>query len=63
MSKELTFTYPVAMSTLLFATMSPITGGIGGDDSAILNASGTSCYVHNSSGKTGKVFILVVGLS
>ena len=43
-SKELTFTYPVAMSTFLFATMSPITGGIGGDDSAILNASGTSIF-------------------
>lgn len=62
-SKELTFTYPVAMSTFLFATMSPITGGIGEADSAILNASGTSCYVHNSSGREGKVFILVVGLS
>lgn len=58
-----TFTYPVAVSTVMFASCSPATGGIGGDDTTTLSVSNTNCTFHNASGRLGKVFVLVVGLA
>lgn len=58
-----TFTYPVAVSKVLFASCSPATGGTGTSDTVILSASNTSCTFHNSTGSTGTNFVLVVGLT
>ena len=55
------FTYPVAMSAVYFATCNPITNNSGDWDSLVMSTTVSSCKIANCTQAEGKVLVFVVG--
>ena len=55
------FTYPVAMSAVYFATCNPITNLSGDWDSLVMSTTVSSCKISNCTQAEGKVLVFVVG--
>ena len=58
-----TFSYPVAMSKVLFATTNPISGSNGRINNRVESPSSSECQVYNGSGDTSNMLILLLGLA